>query len=382
MLKSLLLLCLVMPTLGAADALAGSLTYVVGTCKPGFQSFTSITAALAATPSPAVVDVCPGTYNEQPVITIPVTLQGISSGNSDQAVIAPPAVGLKSNATDDFGSPLAVQLWVNNSSGAVNISNITVDGTGNAISACSSSIVGIFYQNSSGTVNRVTTRNQKSNSGNSCGVGVELEGGAATPSVTVQNSSIHDFDLFGIEAETNNTTSPQLTATIKANNINNTSVSTAFGTGYAINIVVGTTAMVTGNFLNGGGGIEVCFFFPVPGCGGSVVGSISGNTVMNTSPVGILTFVDGVSITANKLLNNATGIALSAENGIGASAPTIQGNTITGSNIGIDFSCLADMHVSSNTIVDASTGVNNVPSGVATSNFYSNVGTIQTGGCP
>jgi hypothetical protein len=378
-LKFLLLLCLVILTLGAAYALAVPLTYVVGTCKPGFQSFPNITAALAATPSPAVIDVCPGTYNEQPVITIPVTLQGISSGDSDQAVIAPPGVGLKPNTTDDFGNSLAVQLWVDNSSGAVNISNITVDGTGNGMSTCESEIVGIFYQNSAGTVNHVTTRNQK---GNNCGVGLQLEGGAATPSVTVQNSSIHDFDLSGIIAETNNTTSPQLTATIKTNNINNTSVPTAFGAGYAINILVGTTAMVTGNFLNGGGGIEVCFFGPVPGCGGSVVGSISGNTVMNTSAFGILTFVDGVSITANRLLNNATGIALAAMNGVGASAATIQGNTITDSNIGIDFGCLADQHVSSNTIADASTGVNNVPSGAATPNAYFNVGTIQAGSCP
>jgi hypothetical protein len=62
-------------------------TYVVGTCKPRLRSFSNISAALAATPAPDVVQVCPGTYPEQVEITQPVTLAGIASGNSEQAII-------------------------------------------------------------------------------------------------------------------------------------------------------------------------------------------------------------------------------------------------------------------------------------------------------
>src|SRR5579864_5377125 len=104
-----------------------STTYVVGSCKPLLRSFTTIQDALNATPPPTVVQVCPGTYPEQVTITLPVTLEGISSGDSDQAVIVPPSGGLMPNATDDFGSSLAVQLWVDNATGPVNISNLTVD---------------------------------------------------------------------------------------------------------------------------------------------------------------------------------------------------------------------------------------------------------------
>ena len=70
---------------------------------------------------------------------------------------------------------MAYQLVIDNVSGPVNVSNIAIDAAGNNVPTCSSSgpfLVGIFYRNSSGTVNRVTTRNQK---GNLCGFGVYTE---------------------------------------------------------------------------------------------------------------------------------------------------------------------------------------------------------------
>jgi hypothetical protein len=53
---------------------AWALTYQVGGCKPRLRNFTTIAAALAATPAPDVVQVCPGTYPEQIEITQGVTL--------------------------------------------------------------------------------------------------------------------------------------------------------------------------------------------------------------------------------------------------------------------------------------------------------------------
>ena len=66
-------------------------TYVVATCKPRLRSFSNISAALAATPAPDVVQVCPGTYAEQVGIMQPVTLAGIASGNSEHAIITLPS---------------------------------------------------------------------------------------------------------------------------------------------------------------------------------------------------------------------------------------------------------------------------------------------------
>ena len=107
---------------GASAFPASTITYAVGTCRPNLRSFATILAALAAAPSPNVIDVCPGTYGEQLQITQPVTLEGVSNGTSARSIITPPAGGLVTNARDDFGNPLAVQLWVNNASGPVNIS--------------------------------------------------------------------------------------------------------------------------------------------------------------------------------------------------------------------------------------------------------------------
>ena len=340
-------------------------TYAVGNCKPALRSFLHIQDALNATPPPTMVQVCPGTYPEQVTIVLPVTLQGVSSGDSDQAIIVPPMGGLMPNATDDFGSSLAVQLWVDNASGPVNISNLTVDGTGNGIGTCPPSIVGIFYQNSSGTVNRLTSRNQK---GDGCGEAVLFEGGSSNPSVTIENSSIHDFDGTGIYTETNSGVS-ELTATIKANVVTVTNPSSPFIAG--IDAGSGATTTITGNFVAG-------VAYGTAALAGAV-GSIFGNTIMNTTGEGIGAGADGVSVTSNKIFNSPFGINLFT------SLATIQGNIVTNVSVGIEFkpdpnfACAADPNVHSNTISDAATGVDQVPGGVITTNNYYNVATIKTG---
>lgn len=354
-------LSIVLLALGVHEVLASTgTTYAAGTCKPGLPSYTTIQAALNATPPPTVVLVCPGTHQEQVQITQPVTLQGISQGNSAQAIISASG-GLTQTATDDFGNLIAYQVWVNNVSGPVNISNITVDGAGNGISNCSSSpvtdVVGIFYQNSSGTVNRITARNQTASF---CGIGVELEGGSANPSVTVENSSIHDFDSSGILVQTNSVPS-ELTATIKANDVRG-----GPSAGIGIHFFAGTTATVTGNFVSSS----------FEGINGGSSGAISGNTIANTVE-GVAAEADGLSVTSNKIFNSlGDGIII-----IFTSLPTVKGNSISNSPTGIKFFCNADNNVSSNSITDATTGVDSVPAGVSTSNTYNNVGTIRTGGC-
>jgi parallel beta-helix repeat protein len=337
-------------------------TYVVGNCKPLLRSFALIQDALNATPPPTVVQVCPGTYPEQVQITQPVTLQGISSGNSAQAIISASG-GLTQTTTDDFGLTIAYQVWVNNVSGSVNINNITIDGSGNGVSQCVNYpytyVVGIFYQNSSGIVNGITARNQTS--GGFCGFGVDLEGGSSNPSVTIENSSIHDFNGEGVLAETNSG-SPELTATIRANDL--LALPSA---GISLDIDQGVTATVTGNFISGSyEGIAAC-------CGAT--SSISGNTITNTS-VGVAAETDQTSVISNKIYNSSTeGIVISS-----TSSPTVKGNTISNTPTGIEFLCNADPNVFSNAINDVSTGVDSVPPGTLTTNTYKNAATIRSQG--
>jgi hypothetical protein len=313
-----------------------------------------------------VVLVCAGTYPEQIVITQSVTLQGVSNGDSDQAVIVPPFGGLTNTAADDLGDTLFYQVWVNNASGPVNISKLTIDGTGNGVtSACFPNfVVGVFLQNSAGTVSSVATLNQK---GNGCGFGFYVEGGATNPSVTIQNSSIHDYDFAGIQTETNSATS-EVTVTITGNDV--TCAFTGINSCGGILLEAGTTDTVTGNFISS----TITGIASNP----SVTGSISRNTVVNSGLEGIDAAADGVSVTSNKIINtnsnnSSVGILLFT------SVATVQGNVITNANAGIDFSCAANPNVHSNIIMDAASAVVNVPSAINTINSYANVGTIRSG---
>jgi hypothetical protein len=343
---------------------ASTITYAVGTCRPTLRSFASITAALAATPVANVVVVCPGTYQEQVEISHTVTLQGVSNGDSGQAIIAPPPGGLVTNAITDFGVPLDVQLWVNNTSGPVNISDITVDASGNGVSN-NTFVVGIFYHNSPGTVNRVTTRNQ---SGNTLGEGILTEGGSSRPMVTIENSSVHNYDFAGIVAETNSAT-PELSAVIKGNEVTTSQPSAEIG----IDIVTGTTLTVASNVVVHAGTFGIQAFT------GSA-GSISANTVVNGvgayggPAIGIYALAEGVSVTSNQIFGGAQGVQLGT-----SSVAAVQNNSITHSEIGIEFNCVADPNVHSNVITDAGTGVDQVPSAISTSNTYFNVGTVHSG---
>src|SRR5260370_9613 len=87
--------------------------------------------ALYRQPRPRyMLKVRPGRYTEQVNIFTPLTLEGVSSGNSDRAVIAAAGANLASNIDSIFGEPIVAQVLAD-AAGTVNISNITVDGLGN-----------------------------------------------------------------------------------------------------------------------------------------------------------------------------------------------------------------------------------------------------------
>jgi hypothetical protein len=353
------LLLVVVLTFSAQLASAFTLTvYQVGKCRPvrKFPAYNSISAALAANPAPDAVEVCPGTYYEQIEITRPVILVGISSGNAGQVIIAPPAGGLVTNTSDEYGNQIAAQIWVNNAVGPVTITDITVDGAGNGVTSFTV-VAGIFYQNSPGTVNRVEARNQQNYY--TQGMGILVDGGASNPSVTIENSSFRDSDYSGIKIETNSSPS-NVTAFIKGNY----SKPVGYGSGIYIR---DATATITNNYISDAySGIYTT---------GGATGSISGNTLMD-SQFGIDVSTSAVPVTSNKIFN-------SSEEGISFRSATaaIQGNTIVDSFVGIEFSCIANGNVNGNTIIDAGTALDMVPLATSSSNSYSNVATIRTG-CP
>ncbi|MGB6472472.1 MAG: hypothetical protein WBF04_00175 [Candidatus Sulfotelmatobacter sp.] len=366
--KSLLFLLALAAQVQLASA---TVTYVVGTCKPSLPSFTRIMDALGAAPAPNVVEVCPGTYNEQVVITSPVAIEGITVGNSTQAIIAAPPGGLAVNFTDSYGQSVAAQVLVENASGEVNLSKLTVDGTGNNVTGSAYIwVVGVLYANSLGTMNHLAIQNQN---GNGLGVGLWLEGGSANPSVTLENSNLQGFDNTGIEAETNSSSS-ELTATLKENYL------TATFPGFIANLVAigiyrGATASVSGNLIAPG------FTYGIS----ADEGSVSKNTVVSGVYRGILSY--GASVTSNTVYN--TGANLSYPPGaaiwVNSSVAPVTGNTIAQpgttpvGTVGnaIDLDCTAGNNVHSNTILGAANALLNVATGASPINTIYSVGTLR-----
>ncbi|MBV9573742.1 MAG: hypothetical protein JOY93_06780 [Acidobacteriales bacterium] len=285
-----------------------------------------------------------------------MTIQGIASGNSDLARIVASGVTFTST-TDDFGTTIYAQVWVDNvTSGNVNLTNLTVDGTGNSV-ACPAAVVGIYYQISSGTVNRDTAENQSTYNATGCGYGIEIQGGAANPTVTVQNSSVHDFDSTGIQTATNANT-PEVNATIKSTfvHINNPNER-----GIVLN--TGTANTVTGNTVEGASPAAI------ESLGSSSFGTVTSNHVTSGT---IAAHGDNVSFSSNNIYNSDVAINL-----LSALAP-VKANNIYNAGVGIEFNCVANNNVNSNTINDTATALDQVPSGVTSNNVYYNVATIRT----
>jgi hypothetical protein len=121
---------------------------------------------------------------------------------------------------------------------------------------------------------------------------------------------------------------------------------------------------MTANVMDGGA------FFGVSASGNA----ISGN-VVNAVPTGLLTF--GVTATSNKI-SNASTAGISDQGG----GSTYKGNIITKAGVGIEFNCQPTIPtVTSNTINDATTGLDQVPSSFSGANSFDNVATLRTDGC-
>ncbi len=356
--------------LGAQSALGA--TYYVGSCKSG--SFPTISAAVSSAPAGSTVKVCPGTYAEQIVISQPLTLEGFTSGDSGQAIIAVPSGGPTVNVHSvDANLAVAAQLLVQDA-GEVNITDITVDGTGGDVDCGGAAgeilLVGIFYASgSSGTVNRVVARNQLDSG---CGTGIWAENGNTTnETVTIENSSVHNVDNNGILAFSDQSPAT-MTASIKGNTVELTATQDVPDTiGISLYYSAGS---ISDNIITGGNYIGILASAP------SI--TVSSNTLINeglpSNFGGIHVQVDGASITSNKILGSPGPAIYLIEVTV---ATTVQSNSITNAGTGIDFACYSAT-VTGNTISDATTGFNDFTAATGNNNFY-NVSTVTSSGfCP
>jgi hypothetical protein len=378
--------CLALFVLGTLSGQAFSSTVAVGTCT-NLVFFGTIQSAVSAVPAGSIIKVCPGTYTEQVVITKKLTLEGIATATQDAVVILPPAGGLGQNTVDlDTGDPVAAQLLVQNTAGPVSISNLTVDGTGNGLT-CGPDVQGILFQNASGTVNHVAVRNQVPNGiPNGCQVGesiyVQTAAGSSS-TVTVENSSVHNYNKNGITGNDTGTTLTVSGSYVQGSGVvpsggaaqngiqlgfgakgtikSNTVIDNIYGditVAASTDILLYDTAESSGIIVNGNivGNSQIPIAleedngFP-PNYGDGV--TVTANKVFGTSSFdGIDVCTNGNTVTGNTIFNGAeSGVHLDASCGAFFGGPaTGNNNTATGNTI-VESACagvLADAGTTGN----------------------------------
>lgn len=237
--------------------------------------FTRIQDAVDAAAPGSQIRVCRGTYVEQVNIGKPLDVE------ADSGAILMPASMQTNAASLSSGSAIAAALFVSNTSN-VTIRGLTLDGANNGISQCAPNLMGIYFQNASGKVDRVAVRNFKlaaSLNGCQSGTGIFVQSGnGGVTQVEIHRSTIHDFQKNGITANE-----------------------------------IGTSASIDGNVVTGLGpttgtaqnGIQIGF-----GAGGS----IQNNTVTNNVWVPCTTVSTCTAVATNILVEQSDGILVKGNN--------------------------------------------------------------------
>src|SRR6202162_5489892 len=362
-----LITCVASPKVQAAT------TLWVGGCHAG--SYPTIGAPLAVATPGTTINVCPGYYAEQVTITLDnLTLNGVPTTSmgetTDSAVIIPPSGGMVANGSifdlNVGPTTAAAQILVENAT-AVTISHITVDAQGSQ--SCNRGIlIGIYYQNSTGTVTNSAARNQiTSTQGDQCGWGIATESNSGSPLLTVSNSSVHNFQKNGIVAREINTSGPTLTATGNTV-IGSGTVAAGDAAQNGIEIAFGATGTVTGNYVadvlypnNSAGGTGILFYATggTPKATTNVVessnvgigiytdssygGGGTGATI-NSNHIGGTQMFDGIDLCGNdeiaesNIIYNSANSAVHLDDACGSgsgSNSTVKSNTINESCAGI-----------------------------------------------
>jgi nitrous oxidase accessory protein NosD len=156
--------------------------------------FTSIQDAINAANPGSLIRVCPGTYREQLSINKSLRIEG-----DNGAIVLPGS--MVANTTGFSGTPIAAAILVKDAA-KVEIEGLIVDTANNGITECSPDLIGILYQNSSGSIEHNAVRNTKlSVSLNGCQSGdaiIVQSLGGETSKVSIDDNSIHDYQKNGI----------------------------------------------------------------------------------------------------------------------------------------------------------------------------------------
>jgi len=214
-------------------------------CGANQGAFGGIQAAVAVAPPGSTVLICPGTYAEQVVVTTSnLSIRGVDQG---QAILRPRALPVDPGSPTG-GTPRKAIVLVNGAAG-VTVASLTLDGgaaDGGATHFANCGIVGftlgIYYRNSSGTIDSTHTTNIRSAARCSAAVFAESGGGAAA-NVGVRDNTIDDYGLDGVVCNGSGTTCTVTGNTLRGRGPVDDEVQ------IGLVIRVGATATISGNVI-------------------------------------------------------------------------------------------------------------------------------------
>ena len=328
------LLCIIaVVTIGASTASADT---ALGTCRPDLPSYDNFSDAVSGTPDGNTIFVCPGTYAEQITVFKNLTISGLQSGNSGLPVIVPPAGGLAQNdvtynVPSGFlrNASIAAQIIVNPGF-TLTINNVSLDASNNKIPNCGPVPVGIYFGNSSGTVNNVAFKNQTA----TCffnglaglqnypqGDGVFVQSNGSLPAVvSLQSNSFHNPGWMAIHADGGG-------ANVGVQG--NTAVGPGITYGNGILVEGGATASaITNNYESNSlpNGQTTGFW-------GILLGSCAGNPLVDSNVLSNTQIGINVSCSTSTITNNTIFNSLQDGVDICGSGNTVQNNTINDSGV-------------------------------------------------
>jgi nitrous oxidase accessory protein NosD len=202
----------------------------------------------AATPGD-VIAICPALYPEQLIITIPLTLRGVSTdvkGNEVKRVLLQPTL------RNVRGLPVQAVITVMNTVG-VTIENLAIDASKNSASGCNPSLAAVHYFNASGSVVNNSLFGAQLATPQDCygvfpdnGFGVLVDSTASGPfQVSVENNSIHDFNQGGVQA-----TNAGVTVQVEGNRISG--VGPSIPDQFGVFIANGAVGLISRNLITEG----------------------------------------------------------------------------------------------------------------------------------
>jgi parallel beta-helix repeat protein len=275
-------------------------------CEAANPAPSTIQAAIDLSDTGDAIYVCPGIYEEQlKIVAKNLTIRGVTSGDQNQVLIKPS--GVVANSTNAYsGTAIAAVIAVEDSA-YVLLRNLTVDGGDNQLTSCVPGLVGVFYRNSSGSLEASAVRDVRFAEdviGCQTGLGVFVQsGGGGSSALGVTGTSIHNYQKAGIVANEIGTTLDAVGNTVSGDGLTTVTVQNGIQIGFGADGRIATNSIANH--------VYTCPAFPC---------SSSTNVLVYES--------HRVRVLGNTATNAVIGIYLVRSNG-----SQVRDNTVSNSNV-------------------------------------------------